>query len=108
MSFNNIMTILLGVTLFGACIDDKGNYDYLSENDVMPAEISNLEDEYSVIFGSSRRFEAKVDHVEGVENLRYMWYMYKQNSGKRDTLGYGKVLDMEILFESVHTNFGLR
>ena len=44
MSFNNIMTILLGVTLFGACIDDKGNYDYLSENDVMPAEISNLED----------------------------------------------------------------
>ena len=95
-----LWTILLGVTLFGACIDDKGNYDYLSENDVMPAEISNLEDEYSVIFGSSRRFEAKVDHVEGVENLRYMWYMYKQNSGKRDTLGYGKVLDMEILFES--------
>ena len=96
----------LGVWLFamvmaGACIDDRGNYDYLPERAVMPAVISGLEDSYAFELGSGYRLTATVDSVEGMENLRYMWYMYEAvASGKRDTLGYGKTLDFKADYKS--------
>lgn len=90
---------LLAATM-GACIDDQGNYDYRKEGEVMPAVISGLESKYTFQLGSTNELTANVEGVGGVENLRYMWYVYGQQKNKRDTLGYGKKLNFKVDWES--------
>ena len=90
---------LLAATM-GACIDDQGNYDYRAESEIMPAVISGLESEYTFQLGSTHELTANVEGVEGVENLRYMWYVYGELKKKRDTLGYGKKLNFKVDWES--------
>ena len=93
---------IIGLSLFvlfalASCIEDKGNYDYLSEEDVLPGKISGLEDNYSVLFGETVHFETKVEGAENKENIRYMWYLYAYpNERTRDTLGYGLSLDWHV------------
>lgn len=93
-----IVCLLTGV--MGACINDEGNYDYLPESSVIPAVISGLEDNYALVLGTTKVFTATVEGVEGVENLRYMWYIYNVLQNKRDTLGYEKKLDFDVNYES--------
>ena len=88
---------LLVLLALASCIDDKGNYDYLPEEEVLPGSISGLEENYDVLFGETVHFEAKVEGAENRENIRYMWYLYAYpNERTRDTLGYGLSLDWHV------------
>ena len=93
---------VLGLSLFvifalASCIDDKGNYDYLPKEEVLPGSISGLEDSYSVLFGDVVHFEVSVKGAENKNNIQYMWYIYSvPNSRSRDTLGYGLSLDWHV------------
>lgn len=102
MKYDYIWGILLALVLgVAGCINDKGNYDYLSEEDVIPGMISGLEESFTVQFGTTEKLEVKVEGVEGKDNLRYMWYIYKiPNNSPRDTLGYGTSIDWYVDSES--------
>ena len=93
-----ILGLSLSVLLaLASCIDDKGNYDYLSEKEVLPGTISGLKESYSVLFGDVVHFEVNVKGAENKDNIRYMWYIYSvPNSRSRDTLGYGLSLDWHV------------
>lgn len=95
--------LFLFAGMFGGCIDDRGNYSYLSENTVMPAEITLAKDT-TLEVGNTYRLEASVKGDENVRNLRYMWYIYADNAvgaarGRRDTLGFGKKLDFTVNYD---------
>ena len=88
---------LLAIFALTNCIDDKGNYDYLPKEEVLPGSISGLEEHYDVLFGETVHLEAKVEGAENKENIRYMWYLYAYpNERTRDTLGYGLSLDWHV------------
>ena len=88
---------LLFIFSLTSCIDDKGNYDYLSKEEILPGTISGLEDNYSVLFGDVVHFEVTVEGAESRDNIRYMWYIYAYpNVRTRDTLGYGLTLDWHV------------
>lgn len=98
MKYNLLGMMFLLVVILGACIDDQGNYDYRAESEVLPAMISGLEDKFTFQSGTTHELTAIVEGVEGVKNLRYMWYIY--GGDKRDTLGYDKKLDFKVNQES--------
>lgn len=96
---NLIWILVMGLLV--SCIDDRGNYDYLPEKELLPTAILGLEENYSFRFGETRHLEVQVEGDQELKNLRYMWYIYKvPNISERDTLGYGKSLDYYVSQES--------
>ncbi len=94
------VALMIGALAFG-CIDDQGNYDYITAHQVLPVGISGLQESYSLQFGKTEHLAVTVEGDQNCKNLRYMWYMYKKpNWAERDTLGYGKTLDYYVDCES--------
>lgn len=97
----NILGCMLALASLIGCIDDRGNYDYLSKEDVMPIQISGLEDSYQTLIGDKLKLTATVAGDEGMDNVEYGWYLFQTVvAEKRDTLGYGRQLDWTVDCES--------
>ena len=99
----NIIIGFISLVLFvlTACIDDRGNYDYMPVDEVVPAKISGLEENYDFLFGSTYQLNATVEGLEDENKYQFMWYIYKYpNNSERDTLGYGKELDLHVTQET--------
>jgi hypothetical protein len=86
--------LVLGCMLH-ACIDDKGNYTYLDREDVTSIQISNIEENYSVLTGQPFTIEPVVEGIDNEEDYEHLWYIYgiSISRGWRDTIGREKALD---------------
>lgn len=74
--------LLLSIT---SCYNDKGNYDYLSDSQLMPVEIGAL-DSVTVKANELLSIVPKVNN-DDVSRYKYMWYtIAKSWPYKRDTL----------------------
>ncbi len=83
------MTIaaLLAAMLCGACVDDKGNYDYLPLSEVNTVAISGIEDaEYNVL--SEVTIAPTITGMADAADYEFLWTVYNTaGGGGRDTLG---------------------
>lgn len=52
--------LICGVLLFNACIDDKGNYDYIPSEEFLSAEIEGLGNDTTVLKGEVLRLSPTI------------------------------------------------
>ena len=85
---------LLAIAFIAGCIDDRGNYDYVSSSEVFPVKITGLDTTYNCLVGDVLRATPTVTGVEGENNLKYTWFVYERHAyGKEDTVGHTKDLE---------------
>lgn len=86
--------LLLG--LLGACTKDKGNYDYISLNELT---IGGIEKSYTVEVSERLAISADIQGTEDFDAARYdyLWYAWRvNNAADPDTLSREKDLDVEM------------
>lgn len=96
-----INQLIIGILFFGAawaCTEDKGNYDYISLNDLT---ISGIESEYMIERDSQLLIPVTITAAteEGFREDRYdyVWYAWRvNNAATPDTLSYEKDLNVAI------------
>jgi hypothetical protein len=94
--YSYIACVLALSHALGACINDKGNYTYLSEEEVMPVRISNIETSYNILAARSLVLTPVVEGIDNEDDYEYLWYIYGtglSRSGWKDTIGREKTLD---------------
>jgi hypothetical protein len=92
------VALALGCAL-NACIDDKGNYTYSSEEEVMPVRISNIEPTYNVLAARSLVLTPALEGIDNEDDYEYLWYIYGtglSRSSWKDTIGREKTLDYRV------------
>lgn len=95
-----IRTILyVGFIFFTfSCINDLGNYNYLSKEEVIPMTIADLQDT-TVIAGEIFEIAPQISNMDNESRYSYLWYtINKISSGlpKRDTLSTERNLSTRI------------
>jgi hypothetical protein len=84
-------------------VKDLGNYDYLAENDVLPVDITGLDDAITIPLGSQLQLSPIIKNVENPERYTYIWFAIEtQVSGlpAKHILGTAKDLDVKILLDA--------
>ena len=93
-----IRTVLAALIVFPmlvSCYDDKGNYDYISEDEAMPVKIGSLED-VTVKANNQLTITPEVTGEEG-GNFKYIWYTVANDYPyDTDTLSQERNLDVNI------------
>ena len=92
------IAMLLCVGMLGACVEDKGSYDYIELNDLT---IEPLEESYTVEQFTNLRIPTTITARDGAFNpdgYDYKWIIYSQNDPnfKSDTISTEKDLDAEV------------
>jgi len=64
--------LLLSSIVWGACVDDKGNYDYADADDIFPVRITGLNDEETVSQGAVLRITPTVEN-DDPSRYTYRW-----------------------------------
>ena len=83
--FHTLMVSSALLLFFTACSNDKGNYDYISENKLMPVEISVM-DSVSVKANSLLSITPTIKN-DNKSHYKYTWYTIAKNwPHKCDTL----------------------
>ncbi|MDR2414859.1 MAG: hypothetical protein LBD64_07745 [Odoribacteraceae bacterium] len=96
------VAILMACFLY-SCINDKGNYRYLDMDEIAPASISNIENEYTVLSGQSFALDPLVEGINNEEEYEHLWYIYGigfSRSGWKDTIGRERNLDYRVTIAS--------
>lgn len=89
------LAALLVFPMLTSCYDDKGNYDYISEDEAMPVTIGSLED-VTVKANNQLTITPKVTGEEG-GNFKYIWYTVANNYPyDTDTLSQERNLNVNI------------
>ena len=101
------IAMLLCVGMLGACVEDKGSYDYIELNDLT---IEPLEESYTVEQFTNLQIPTTITARDGAFNpdgYDYKWIIYSQhnNQFKTDTISTEKDLDAEVT--SIPGNFRL-
>lgn len=102
----NWIKFILALTLIGAansCVDDKGNYTYLEDSEVMPVTIGGLEEQYFRKALSTLQLKPTLEGIKNDENYDFMWYIYGSGANRtnwRDTISYEKDLDYTMAVSS--------
>lgn len=88
------MAMALG--LFASCYEDKGNYDYISEDDAVGVVLGSLESA-TVKANEVLKIEPQMKGGEG-DNFSYLWYTLSSGSYnvKKDTLSQERMLNVPI------------
>lgn len=58
-----------------SCIDDTGNYDYISEKEALPVTILGLPDKYSIVRSEVLHFTPEVKIRGDSERYTYSWFI---------------------------------
>lgn len=92
------IAMLLCVGMLGACVEDKGSYDYIELNDLT---IEPLEESYTVEQFTNLQIPTTITARDGAFNpdgYDYKWIIYSQhnNQFKTDTISTEKDLDAEV------------
>lgn len=96
---------LLSLLMLGiSCIDDTGNYEYVSENDVFPITISGLPDKHSVVQSEVLHFVPEVKIGENPGRYTYSWFITEGTTGgvlpTRRYLADTKDLDYQVMLNA--------
>lgn len=103
MNISGLIGIFLLLTGFYGCIDDRGNYDYLSREEVMPVSIDGLQDT-TVEIMSVLKIAPVITGMTDESKYSYLWYAANsQTAGlapTRDTLSLTRDLEFPVTYES--------
>lgn len=96
---------LFGLLLLGAsCINDSGNYDYISENEILPVTISGLPERYSIGRSELLHFAPEVKMGKESERYTYSWFITEATTTgmypSRRHLADTKDLNYEVLLDA--------
>ncbi|MDR3220376.1 MAG: hypothetical protein LBU22_15605 [Dysgonamonadaceae bacterium] len=104
MKYNKYLAVILTtVTFLYACVDDKGNYAYLDMEDIVPAEVHNIEPSYTKYMMDTLHISPRLADGSNEADYDYLWYIYSPDMAV-DTLGYEKELSYLISI-SPRTNY---
>jgi hypothetical protein len=98
MKTNTPLAILLAIVL-ASCINDKGNYTYLTREQVMPLHVTNINKEYSLLAGQPFTLAPVVEGIDDPQNHEYLWCIYGvglNRTGQKDTIGRQPALDYRV------------
>lgn len=98
------MVVMVYVT---GCIDDRGNYDYLSSDVVLPIMISGPDTSFNCLIGEVLRLEPIVTGMDSESDLKYTWFVCQRGVAysKEDTIGYCQ--ELEWLVDSDVSDYNL-
>lgn len=107
--FMKLKNILIGLGLFmlfhvtQSCIDDRGNYDYMDKEVLLPVTISGFEDT-TVVIRSILNIDPVLNNMDDESRYTHLWYAAPSVTAgfapKRDTLSREKKLSFEVTYES--------
>lgn len=60
-----------------SCVDDKGNYTYQDEKEIMPVEIKEMEQEITIEANQTLTITPEIKGLDNPENYTYEWYVYE-------------------------------
>ena len=69
-----IALLICGMLCFNACIDDKGNYDYIPSDEFLSAEIEGLGNDTTVLKGEVLRLSPTIVN-DDPSRYEYNWYI---------------------------------
>ena len=69
----SVIGLMIQMVLFG-CIRDNGNYEYISENELLPVAIVPLEEQYEAYQGDSMIIVPKFEKMDDEQRYHYRWY----------------------------------
>lgn len=94
--------ILIGLLSLQACINDQGNYDYLTKNEILPVEIGNLKDTTVKIL-SVLDIKPELTGLTDTSKYTFLWYTIPAVAGgnipQRDTLAQTLNLKVSLTYE---------
>lgn len=77
----SLFLLLSCMFLLGACVDDKGNYNYQDKDDIWPVRINGLEDAITIPQGNVLKLSPIVEN-DNPSQYTYSWFvMESQTSG---------------------------
>lgn len=91
------ITIITG--LCTSCVEDLGNYDYKTEEELLPVEIASLESSYAILQAEELAITPEFIKMDNENRYTYLWYTISQAGGQtpvRDTLAQTKDLDVVV------------
>lgn len=104
-----LKNILIGIGLITSlqgvqsCIDDRGNYSYISNEELLPVTISGFEDT-TVIIRSTLNITPVLENMDDESRYIHLWYAAPSVTAgftpQRDTLSLEKDLSFEVTYES--------
>ncbi len=91
-----LLCLSMALGLFASCYEDKGNYDYISEDDAAGVVLGSLEGT-TVKANEVLKIEPQMKGGEG-DNFSYLWYTLSSGSYnvKKDTLSQERTLNVPI------------
>lgn len=106
MKLKNIFIVFgLAVMFSGlqSCVDDRGNYDYMGTDELIPVTIVGLKDT-TVLMRSTLHITPTLKNMGDETRYSHLWYAIPKNVfgyiPQRDTLSRGKELNFEVSYES--------
>ncbi|WP_158582599.1 PKD-like family lipoprotein [Odoribacter sp. AF15-53] len=106
MKLKNILIGLGLLALFQgtqSCIDDRGNYDYMDKDVLLPVTISGFEDT-TVVIRSTLNITPVLENMDDESRYIHLWYaapsMTAGFAPQRDTLSLKKELSFDVTYES--------
>lgn len=104
-----LKNILIGIGLITSlqgvqsCIDDRGNYSYISNEELLPVTISGFEDT-TVIIRSTLNITPVLENMDDESRYIHLWYAAPSVTAgftpQRDTLSLKRDLSFEVTYES--------
>ena len=106
MKLKNILIGLGLLMLFQgtqSCIDDRGNYSYISKEELLPVTISGFEDT-TVVIRSTLNITPILENMDDESRYIHLWYAAPSVTAgfapQRDTLSLKKELSFDVTYES--------
>lgn len=83
-----------------SCVDDKGNYTYKDEKDILPISIGEFEKEMTIEVGQTLSIIPEIEGMDNPDKYTYEWYVMEyQVAGKapeRQDIGNTKDLNYKV------------
>ena len=93
-TIKSIISLFLLTFTFAGCYDDKGNYEYISEDEAMPVHIAPI-DSISIRAASTLSIKPELTGNDGGD-YSYLWYAIDNNSNAIDTLSKERDLNVPV------------
>lgn len=86
-----------------SCVDDKGNYTYKDEKDILPISIGEFEKEMTIEVGQTLSIIPEIEGMDNPDKYTYEWYVMEyQVAGKapeRQDIGNTKDLNYKVTID---------
>lgn len=94
-----LFAIIIITGIWTSCVEDPGNYDYKTKEELLPVEITSLESSYVILQAEKLAITPEFIKMDNENRYSYLWYTISQSGGQipvRDTLAQTKDLDVVV------------